>query len=220
VEVNSKIGLLLIDKHKIMRDGLKALFSNHPNIKIIGESDNPLIAGELVNNIEPQIVNLGINIDSTPVLESVKDLVRQFPKVKIIAHSVYLEREFICEMFKSGIFAYVHKEQNFSELLKAIDAVIHNEIYLCPGTSEVIMKNYFVGLSRFKSSLTTALTNRERRILKLLSEGCSSKQISHELHISSKTVDTHRRQIMNKLNMFSVPELTKYAIRCGLTSLN
>ncbi len=220
MESNGKIRVLLADRHKVMRDGLKALFSNHPNIKIVGESDDAETARELVNNLRPDIVTLGINIGGDTALATVKELIRQIPEIRIIAHSVYLEREFICEMLKLGIFAYVHKEQNFSELIKAIDAVVRNEIYLCPGTAEVVMKNYLRGLSHFECSSQMSLTDRERGILKLLSEGRSSKQIANELQISTKTVDTHRRQIMNKLNLFSMPELTKYAIRCGLTSLN
>ena len=220
MEGNGKIKVFLTDGHRIMRDGLKALFSNHPNIRIVGEADNADMLRELVDTLTPDIVTLGINIGAVPALQIVRDLVKRIPKIRIIAHSVYLEREFICDMLKSGVFAYVHKEQDFSELLKAIDAVAHNEIYLCPTAADVVMKNYIRGLSHLEYSATASLTDRERGILKLLSDGRSSKQIAASLRISTKTVDTHRRQIMNKLKLFSVPELTKYAIRCGLTSLN
>lgn len=220
MEINGKIKVLLTDSHKVMRDGLRALFNSQPNISVVGEADNPDMLSELVENLSPDIVTLGVNIGGEPVLQTVRELVSKLPKTKIVAHSVYAEREFICEMLKSGVFAYVHKQQDFSELLRAIEAVAHNEIYLCPIASDIVMKNYIKDLSSLDYSATLSLTDRERGILTLISEGRSSKQIASSLHISTKTVDTHRRQIMNKLKLFSIPELTKYAIRCGLTSLN
>jgi len=163
---------------------------------------------------------MGINISGTDSIDIVRKLVGQFPNIKIVAHSMYLEKLFISEMLKAGVCAYVYKGHDFNELLNAVDAAIHNKVYLCPNVASIVMDGYLKNLSHNSCSSELSLTNRERDILKLLTNGGSSKQIALNLHISTKTVDTHRRQIMNKLNLYSLPELTKYAIRCGLTSLN
>ena len=150
----------------------------------------------------------------------VKKLSMDFPNIKIIAHSAYNEKTFVSEMLKAGCCAYVHKNESFSELVKAIETAFHGNVYLCPRVANIVMSSYLQGFSQNNSSMETSLTERERDVLKLLADGKSSKEIALALYISTKTVDTHRRQIMNKVKLFSVPELTKYAIRCGLASIN
>ncbi|MBN2183180.1 MAG: response regulator transcription factor [Sedimentisphaerales bacterium] len=219
MEDNGKIRILLADDHKVMRDGLKALFNNHREIEIVGETMCGESVRVAVQESGPDIINLGINMNGSESIETVRNLTNEFPDIKIIAHSMYLEKAFISEMFKAGIFAYVHKGHGFNELLNAINAAVKNEVFLCKKVAGILMNGYIQGLSS-KADTEASLTDREYEILKLLANGGSSKQIALELHISTKTVDTHRRQIMNKLDVFSLPELTKYAIRCGLTSVN
>ena len=220
MDENGKIRILLADDHKIMREGLKALFDNHSGIKIVGEAESSETIAVMVEKVNPDVINMGINISGTDSIDIVRKLVGKFPNIKIVAHSMYLEKLFISEMLKAGVCAYVYKGHDFNELLNAVDAVIHNKVYLCPNVASIVMDGYLKNLSHNSCSSELSLTNRERDILKLLTNGGSSKQIALNLHISTKTVDTHRRQIMNKLNLYSLPELTKYAIRCGLTSLN
>jgi len=220
VDENGKIRILLADDHKIMREGLKALFDNHSGMKIVGEVESAETIAVMVEKVNPDVINMGINISGTDSIDIVRKLVGQFPNIKIVAHSMYLEKLFISEMLKAGVCAYVYKGHDFNELLNAVDAAIHNKVYLCPNVASIVMDGYLKNLSHNSCSSELSLTNRERDILKLLTNGGSSKQIALNLHISTKTVDTHRRQIMNKLNLYSLPELTKYAIRCGLTSLN
>ena len=203
-----------------MREGLKALFDNHSGMKIVGEVESAETIAVMVEKVNPDVINMGINISGTDSIDIVRKLVGQFPNIKIVAHSMYLEKLFISEMLKAGVCAYVYKGHDFNELLNAVDAAIHNKVYLCPNVASIVMDGYLKNLSHNSCSSELSLTNRERDILKLLTNGGSSKQIALNLHISTKTVDTHRRQIMNKLNLYSLPELTKYAIRCGLTSLN
>lgn len=220
MDENGKIGILLADDQKIMREGLKSLFGGHTSMKVVGEAETSETISTMVEKVNPDIINLGINIPGTNSIDIVRKLVGKFPNIKIIAHSMYLEKLFVSEMLKAGICAYVYKGHDFSELLKAVDAVVNNKVYLCPDVAKIVMDGYLKNLSHNNGPSQVSLTDRERDILKLLSNGRSSKQIALDLHISTKTVDTHRRQIMNKLNLFSLPELTKYAIRCGLTSLN
>ena len=217
---NGQIKILLADDHEIMRDGLKALLKNHPDIKIVGEAENCETAGLMAEKVRPDVITIGINIAGNNGIDTVRKLIKEFPEIKIIAHSMYLEKAFVSEMLKAGISAYVHKEHAFTELLNAIKATAHNEVYLCPKVASIVMNGYLNDLSQNSSSSEASLTDREREVLTLLANGKSSKQIALNLHISTKTVDTHRRQIMNKLTLYSLPELTKYAIRCGLTSIN
>ena len=220
MENNEKIKLFLTDEHKIMRDGLKVLFNNHPNIVIIGEADNFETTEKLLNNMAPDIITIGMNIEGSNYIDFVKNLSREYPYLKIIAHSAYKEKTFVSEVLKAGSHAYVHKNESFSELVKAIESVFHGDVYLCPRVANIVMSSYLQEFSQKSTSSESTLTERERDVLKLLATGKSSKEIALELYISTKTVDTHRRQIMNKVNLFSVPELTKYAIRCGLASIN
>jgi two-component system response regulator NreC len=217
---NGKIKILLTDDHKIMRDGLRVLFNNHPRMTIVGEADNLMAAGQIAQKVGPDIITIGMNINGINYFDTVKKLAGEFPGIKIVAHSAYIEKSFVSEMLKAGTCAYVHKEDSFAELVRAIDAAIHGDVYLCPRIANIVMSGYLQGLAQNSSSSETALTEREREVLRLLANGKSSKEIAIELYISTKTVDTHRRQIMTKINLFTVPELTKYAIRCGLTSIN
>ena len=219
MEINEKIKILLVDEHKIMRDGLRLLFNDHPKFQVVGEADNLNTIEQLVQKVTPDIITIGMNIDGDSYIDIVKKLSKEFPDTGIIAHSAYNEKSFVSEMLKAGCKAYVHKNENFSELVKAIETVFNGDIYLCPRVANIVMDSYLQEFSP-KKPLETSLTERERDVLKLLADGKSSKEIALSLYISTKTVDTHRRQIMNKINLFSVPELTKYAIRCGLTSIN
>jgi DNA-binding NarL/FixJ family response regulator len=217
---NGKIKILLTENQKIMRDGLKVLFNNHPRITIVGEADNLEAARQILHKLRPDIITVGMNINGINYIEHVKKLVKEFPDIRIIAHSAYVEKTFISQMLKAGTCAYVHKDETFAELIRAIDAAIHGDVYICPRIANIVMNGYLKGLAHNNSSSEESLTNREYEVLRLLAEGKSSKEIALTLHISTKTVDTHRRQIMNKINLFTIPELTKYAIRCGLTSIN
>lgn len=220
MDSNQKIKILLTDEHKIMRDGLKALFNNHPDITIVGEADNPEDAKKFISQMQPDIITIGLNINNHDNIDIVRKFASEYPDIRIVAHSMYIEKTFVSEMLKAGTSAYVHKEDDFSELVKAIEATVHGNVYLCPRISRIVMSDYIQGITPKNSSQKISLSEREREVLQLLANGKSSKEIAYELHISTKTVDTHRRQIMNKVHLYSVPELTKYAIRCGLTSIN
>ena len=217
---NEKIKILLTENQKIMRDGLKVLFNNHPRMTIIGEADNLEAARQIAQKLRPDIITVGMNINGINYIEHIKKLIKEIPGIRIIAHSAYIEKTFISQMLKAGTCAYVHKDETFDELVRAIDAAIHGDVYICPRIANIVMNGYLKGLAQNNTSSEESLTNREYEVLRLLAEGKSSKEIALTLHISTKTVDTHRRQIMNKINLFTVPELTKYAIRCGLTSIN
>jgi len=220
MEKKENIKVFLVEEHKVMRDGLKILMSNQPGISVVGEADNLNSTEEQVPQVRPDIITVGMNINGCNYIDIVKTLSKEFPDIRIIAHSAYIEKSFVSEMLKAGSCAYVHKNETFAELVKAIESAIRGDVYLCPRVANIVMKSYLKEFSQKDTSMDNSLTDRERDVLRLLADGKSSKEIALELYISTKTVDTHRRQIMNKVNLFSVPELTKYAIRCGLTSIN
>ncbi len=158
-------------------------------------------------------------LEKRPGMEAARRIISKSPNARIIALSMHSDMLFVSEMLKSGASGYLLKDCAFEELAKAIDTVIEGKTYLSPSISGVVVDDYLHHLSKTPSSDTDVLTDREREVLQLMAEGKSTKQIAFKLHISVKTVETHRRQIMNKLNIYTVAELTKYAIRKGLTTL-
>lgn len=220
MESSTKIKILLTDDHKIMRDGLKVLFNNHPRMTIIGEADNLETTRQLAHQLRPDIITVGMNIDGVNHIDIVTKLAKEFPDIRIVAHSAYTENSFVSEILKAGTCAYVHKEEAFSELVKAIENALLGNVYLCPRIAKTLMGGYIQELTHNSFLSQTPLTEREREVLRLIADGKSSKETGLALHISTKTVDTHRRQIMNKTHKYTIPELTKYAIRCGLSTIN
>jgi len=146
-------------------------------------------------------------------------VIAENPDIKIVALSMHSDTLFVTEMLKSGVSGYLLKDCAYEELAGAIRSVVDGKTYLSPSISGVVVNGYLSKLRNHESSGTEVLSDREREVLQMVAEGQSTKQIALKLHISVKTVETHRRQIMNKLNIFSVAELTKYAIKKGITSL-
>jgi DNA-binding NarL/FixJ family response regulator len=139
---------------------------------------------------------------------------------KVIALSMYSDKQFVQGMIQAGASGYLLKDCAFGELVNAIRAITDGNTYLSPGIAGIIVQDYLKKLSSDRSSAASALTNREREVLQLIAEGKGTRAIASDLNVSVKTIETHRRQIMEKLGIFSVAELTKYAIREGLTSLH
>ncbi|MHC4479085.1 MAG: LuxR C-terminal-related transcriptional regulator [Planctomycetota bacterium] len=220
MDQQEKIRIVLVDDHEIMRDGLKGLFGNRHDMEVVGERVDGTTVGELIREHEPDVLTMGVNIAGVNSIDTARWISQEFPDLKIVAHSMYLEKAFVVEMLTAGACGYVYKGHPFGELVRAVNTVVNGEVYLCSKTTSVVMNGYVQGFEQDGSFSHAALTAREREILKVLADGKSSKETALALHISAKTVDTHRRQIMSKLGLYSLPELTKYAIRCGLTSIS
>ena len=152
-------------------------------------------------------------------IEATRQIVAKTQSVKVIALSMHSDRRFVVEMLKAGASGYLLKDSAFKELAQAIRAVVVNRIYLSPKIADLIIKDYISLSPKTEFSIFSVLTPRERQVLQLLSEGKTTKEIGSDLQVSVKTVETYRQQIMDKLNIHSIAELTKYAIREGLTSL-
>ena len=212
--------ILLADDHKITRQGLRSLLEKQPDMKVVAEAEDGREAVRLARELHPDVVIMDVSMPDLNGMAATRQILGKSKKVKIIALSMHSDTLFISEMLKSGASGYLLKDCAFEELREAIRTVIAGNIYLSPAISDVVVDDYLHRLSKTgPSDSGEILTDREREVLQLMAEGKSTKQIARELYISVKTVETHRRQIMNKLNIHTVAELTKYAIRKGLTSL-
>jgi len=213
------ITILLADDHKITREGLRSLLDKQDDMEVVAEAEDGRTTVSLVRELLPDVVIMDVSMPDLNGMEATRQITGELPNVKIIALSMHSDELFVTEMLKSGASGYLLKDCAFEELERAIRVVVVGQRYLSPCISGVVVNGYLHRLSEADFSSSEVLTDREREVLQLMAEGKSTKQIALKLHISIKTVETHRRQIMDKLDIHSVAELTKYAIRKGLTSL-
>lgn len=213
------IRILLADDHGIIRQGLRSLLEKQPDIEVVGEADDGRNALALVQELVPDIAIMDISMPNLNGVDATGRIVEQFPGVRVIALSIHSNRRFVSDMLKAGASGYILKECLFDELVQAIHTVASGGIYLSPRITGVVVDDYVEHLSTESMSQLAVLTNREREVLQLLAEGNSTKEIALKLHVSTKTVESNRRRVMEKLGIHSVAGLTKYAIREGLTSL-
>ena len=212
------IRILIVDDHNIIREGLRALLEKEPDMEIVAEAENGRMAVQMVRKSNPDVVIMDIGMPDLNGIEATSQIMARSSSVKVIALSMHSNKQFVVEILKSGALGYLLKDCAFEELASAIRAVVANQIYLSPKIANIIIKDY-VRHSTSESSVFSILTAREREVLQLLAEGKITKEIAYDLHLSIKTIETHRRTIMTKLDIHSVAELTKYAIREGLTPL-
>lgn len=213
------IRILLADDHGITRQGLRSLLEKQPDMEVVAEANQGRIAVELVRELTPDVVIMDVSMPDLNGIEATRQIVGEFRNVKVIALSMHSDTLFVSEMLKSGASGYMLKDSAFEELARAIRTVITGKVYLSPSVSGVVVDDYLHRLTKGAGNEPAILTDREREVLQLMAEGNSTKMIGMKLHVSNKTVETHRRQIMNKLDIHTLPELTKYAIRKGLTTL-
>jgi two-component system response regulator NreC len=215
------IKVVLADDHQIVRHGLRSLLSAEPDIKVVGEADNGRAVVRLVQELSPQVVIMDISMPDLNGIEATRQILTDCSGVKVIALSMHSDSLFVLNMFKAGASGYLLKDCALEELVKAVRTVMNRKIYLSPSISDIVIKDFVIGWSPEDSSSSaySILTAREREVLQLMAEGKTTNQIAESLCISVKTVEAHRKQLMTKLDIHSVAELTKYAIRQGLTTL-
>jgi DNA-binding NarL/FixJ family response regulator len=213
------IRIVIANDHRIFRQGLRALLEKEPGMKVVGEADDGLKTIALVRKLTPHVVITDVNLPNLNGIEATRQILADYPAMRIIVLSKHADRNHILNMLKVGACGYLLKDSPLEELVKAIRLVFDGKTYLSPGVTEVVVKDYArTDLPPDQPDLTQ-LTAREREVLKLVVEGKSTKQIAGLMKISVKTIETHRQKIMSKLGTHSVADLTKYALREGLTSL-
>lgn len=212
-----KTRVLLVDDHAILREALRVMLEQDGDIEVVAEAADGQAALDLAAKTEFDVIVMDAAMPGMGGAEATRRLLRKNPKTKVLALSAYTDRRFVSEMLEAGALGYVTKVAASDKLLEAIHATAQGKTYLCPIVSAVLLDSMRTTTeSKVRSKIR--LGRREREVLGLLAEGKSSPEIGAQLHIAPSTVDVHRRNIMRKLDIHSVAELTKYAIREGLTS--
>jgi DNA-binding NarL/FixJ family response regulator len=213
------IRILLADDHRIIREGLASLLERQQNMEVIRQASDGLQAVELSRDLNPDVVVMDLTMPGMNGIEATRLITNEVPGVKVLCLSVHSDTQFISAVLDAGASGYLLKECAFEELVTAIHTVIGNQMYLSPGIAGTVVDDYKARRPELGASAFSKLTEREREIVQLLAEGQSTKEIADRLCLSVKTVGTHREHLMAKLHIHSLAQLTKYAIREGLTSV-
>ena len=214
------ITILLVDDHKILRQGLRTLLAKEIDMQVVAEAEDGRDAVRLVREMSPQVVIMDVGMPDLNGIEATRQILQESPETKVIALSMHSDRRFVTNMIKAGASGYLLKDSAFEELATAIRVVMARKTYLSHEIAHVVVKDYVQGGSKDDPSVFSILSPREREVLQLIAEGKTNRQIAEMLNVSLKTIETHRQQIMNKLEIHNIVELTKYAIREGLASLD
>jgi DNA-binding NarL/FixJ family response regulator len=214
----NRVKILLSDDHRILRTGLRVLLESQPGFEVVAEAEHGRAALRLSKKLSPDVAIMDITMPDLNGIEATRKILDASPKTKIIMLSVHTEQHFVAEVLKAGASGYVLKHCSFDEILAAIRAVLAGETYLCPQIASVVRDDYLRRLLQETSS-SSSLTPREREVIQLIAEGKTTKEIAFALNLSIKTVEAHRQRIMEKLDIHSIADLTKYAIREGITTI-
>lgn len=209
------IRVLLADDHALVRAGIRTLLQNLAGIEVVAEASDGREALALVAAQHPDVVLLDITMPQLNGLETAARMVKEFPTVRVIMLSMHASEEYVWQALKVGAAGYLLKDADTAELELAVKAVARGESYLSPAVSKHVIGDYIRRTGSETSSLEL-LTPRQREILQLIAEGKSTKEIARGLNISVKTVETHRAQLMERLDIHDIAGLVRYAIRVGL----
>ncbi len=213
-----KIKIILADDHAIIREGLKPLIEKEPDMLVAGEAENGRETLQRVRELSPDVVIMDISMPDLNGIEATRQIRQDYPACKVIGLSVHTDNQYVAQMIRAGASGYLPKSCAFKELATAIRAVTRNQTYLSPKVIDSVVA-YLQKSAPGDDAADAVLTPREREVLQLLAEGKPTKEISALLCVSERTVEAHRKNIMTKLNLHSVAELTRYAIAKGLTFL-
>jgi DNA-binding NarL/FixJ family response regulator len=212
--------ILLVDDHMIIREGLRAILEKQPEIVVVGEAADGHEAIVRARTVDPDVIVMDVSMRGLNGIDATARIVNEFPRIKVIGLSMNSDRRYVLAMLAAGAVGYILKDTASQELIRALRMVAAGHTYLSPEITGIVVDTAVHGSRPVEASAASALSTREREVLQLLAEGRTSKDISSQLHIAVTTVDTHRRQIMCKLKLRTIAELTKYAIREGLTPLD
>jgi DNA-binding NarL/FixJ family response regulator len=214
------VRIVIADDHKLMREGLSSLLNQQPDIQVVGQATNGREAVQLTERETPDVVVMDVSMPDLNGIDATRQIISRLPRTKVIALSMHSDRQFVAEMFRVGARGYLLKDSAFEDLTRAISKVMDDEIYIAPGITGFKIEEYSYEEEMGDLLVKPRLSEREREVLQMMAEGKGTKEIAAELHLSAKTVETHRQHLMDKLDMYSVAELTKFAIREGLTTLD
>jgi DNA-binding NarL/FixJ family response regulator len=217
--MGQKVRIVIAEDHTILREGLRSLLSSDPNFEIVGEAEDGREAIRCVEKLKPDLILTDLSMPRMNGMEAIKEIRRISPVTKILVLTVHKTEEYILATFRAGANGYLLKDSTHAELVMAVKKVLSGKQYISPEISAKVIEGYLEGKKTLKSQTSwETLTQREREILKLIAEGYKNKEIADDLCISVKTVEKHRANLMEKLNLHNVQALTTYAIEEGLVS--
>ena len=211
--------IFIVDDHQIVRDGLKLILGEHPGFEIVGDAPSGQQAMEEILRLSPDLVTSDIEMPGIDGIALARQIKAQAPHIRVVILSAHAEAHFVRDALQAGVTGYLLKINAGRDLVNALTTVITGQIYLCPEVSTVVVREYQRHVHTSPSSASGVLSEREREILRHIADGNTTKAIALALGVSAKTVEAHRLNIMAKLKMNSIAELTKYAIREGITQL-
>jgi len=217
--MSQKYRIVLAEDHTILREGLRSLLSSNPNFEIVGEAEDGREAIRCVEKLKPDLILTDLSMPRMNGMEAIKEIKRESPETKVLVLTVHKAEEYILAAFRAGADGYLLKDSTHVELVMAVNKVLSGKHYISPEISEKVVEGYLEGKKALKSKTSwETLTQREREILKLIAEGYKNKEIADDLCISVKTVEKHRANLMEKLNLHNAQALTAFAIEKGLVS--
>jgi DNA-binding NarL/FixJ family response regulator len=211
--------ILLADNHRLFCEGLRTLFAKQSGMEIVGEATDGRMAVRLARELSPDLIIMDIGMPELNGIDATRQIRSELPRVKVLAVSMHSDRQYVAGMLSAGAAGYVVKDSAFAELAQAVEVVMGGGRYLSPDVVGVVVDDYVQRLAPAPGTGLAKLSEREREVLQLMAEGQRTVDIGTRLHVSRKTVETHRKNIMVKLELHSVADLTKFAVREGLTSL-
>mgnify|MGYP000891946083 CR=1 FL=1 len=215
-----KIRILIADNHTLFREGLRTLASKEPDLEVVGEAQDGREAVALARKLHPDVVVMDVVMPELNGLEATRQIRGEDTRVRVIGLSMHTDKRYVLGMLEAGASGYLAKDSPFEEVARALRAVAGGHVYLAPNVAGLVVEDFARRAASPSGGPARELSPREREVLQLLAEGKSARAIAHGLHVSVKTVETHRRNIMARLGLDSVAALTRYAIREGITSLD
>jgi DNA-binding NarL/FixJ family response regulator len=221
VTIVSQITVLLVEDHTIVRKGLRSLLESEHDIQVVGEAENGREAIEKADELRPDVVVMDIGMPGLNGLEATRQIKKRFSDVQVLILTVHTGEEYILQILRAGASGYLVKQAAPAELISAIQAVHRGQAFLSPSISKRVLEDYVQRAeATARGDSLERLTDREREVLQLIAEAHSTREIAEQLHISIKTAETHRAHLMEKLGLHSTAELTRYAIRKGVVTLD
>jgi len=210
--MREKIRILLVDDHAVVRQGFKMILAAQSDMEIVGEAGNGREAVELAGALQPDVIVMDVAMPELNGIEATRRLGDSAPRTRVLALSMHKDSVYVREILRAGARGYLLKDSLAGDLVAAVRAVARGEGYLSPGVSDAVLNDY----RRHVTDPIDLLTSREREVLQMIAEGKTNKDIANVLNLSVYTVDAHRGRIMEKLNLHSVNELVRFAVRNGL----